>query len=700
MADMRRRQDKTRERVSGRRPARRMSSRMKKKLTVLFIAVIIFIILLAVRISSINAQNGSQYARQVLSQSQSEYSSVTLPFKRGDIYDANGLTLATSEKRYNVILDCRVVNSDENYIEPTIKALTENFDIKEKTIREKLTDEATCDSQYQVILRDVTVEAKTAFEEYKSPSDPDSLSKKELEERNCIKGIWFEEDYVRTYPMGSLACDVLGFTNGDNSADWGIEGYYTNTLNGVDGRKYGYWSDDDELSQTIIAPTDGSSLVTTLDANIQKIVEDEIASFNERYSDGPYYEDKGAENVGVIVMDPNDGSILAMASSDPYDLNDPRDLTPFYTDEQIKAMSEEEKVEALQDIWRNFCISDTYEPGSVVKPVTVSAALESGSIKETDQYVCDGGQTVAGTYIKCSENDGHGEETLADVIRNSCNDAVMQIVDKVGVETFCEYQRLFNFGSRTGIDLSGEASGILYEADSMGEVDLATSAFGQGFTCTMIQEAAAISSVINGGYYYQPQVVRSVLASDGSTIKNNDPVLLKQTISTDVSDTLRSYMKGAVDGGTAIYAKVNGYSMGGKTGTAQKLPRGNGKYIVSFIGFAPYDDPQVLIYVIVDEPNAADQADSRYPQWIAKNILSQVLPYMGIYPDEELVEENPILLEPDKSADVDASEAENDTPEDTNVPTLQDTGAVDNADPNGGNTPETDGITNEEAGIT
>ena len=700
MADMRRRQDKTRERVSGRRPARRMSSRMKKKLTVLFIAVIIFIILLAVRISSINAQNGSQYARQVLSQSQSEYSSVTLPFKRGDIYDANGLTLATSEKRYNVILDCRVVNSDESYIEPTIKALTENFDIKEKTIREKLTDEETCDSQYQVILRDVTVEAKTAFEEYKSPSDPDSLSKKELEERNCIKGIWFEEDYVRTYPMGSLACDVLGFTNGDNSADWGIEGYYTNTLNGVDGRKYGYWSDEDELSQTIIAPTDGSSLVTTLDANIQKIVEDEIASFNERYSDGPYYEDKGAENVGVIVMDPNDGSILAMASSDPYDLNDPRDLTPFYTDEQIKAMSEEEKVEALQDIWRNFCISDTYEPGSVVKPVTVSAALESGSIKETDQYVCDGGQTVAGTYIKCSENDGHGEETLADVIRNSCNDAVMQIVDKVGVETFCEYQRLFNFGSRTGIDLSGEASGILYEADSMGEVDLATSAFGQGFTCTMIQEAAAISSVINGGYYYQPQVVRSVLASDGSTIKNNDPVLLKQTISTDVSDTLRSYMKGAVDGGTAIYAKVNGYSMGGKTGTAQKLPRGNGKYIVSFIGFAPYDDPQVLIYVIVDEPNAADQADSRYPQWIAKNILTQVLPYMGIYPDEELVEENPILLEPDKSADVDASEAENDTPEDTNVPTLQDTGAVDNADPNGGNTPQTDGITNEEAGIT
>ena len=700
MADMRRRQDKTRERVSGRRPARRMSSRMKKKLTVLFIAVIIFIILLAVRISSINAQNGSQYARQVLSQSQSEYSSVTLPFKRGDIYDANGLTLATSEKRYNVILDCRVVNSDESYIEPTIKALTENFDIKEKTIREKLTDEETCDSQYQVILRDVTVEAKTAFEEYKSPSDPDSLSKKELEERNCIKGIWFEEDYVRTYPMGSLACDVLGFTNGDNSADWGIEGYYTNTLNGVDGRKYGYWSDEDELSQTIIAPTDGSFLVTTLDANIQKIVEDEIASFNERYSDGPYYEDKGAENVGVIVMDPNDGSILAMASSDPYDLNDPRDLTPFYTDEQIKAMSEEEKVEALQDIWRNFCISDTYEPGSVVKPVTVSAALESGSIKETDQYVCDGGQTVAGTYIKCSENDGHGEETLADVIRNSCNDAVMQIVDKVGVETFCEYQRLFNFGSRTGIDLSGEASGILYEADSMGEVDLATSAFGQGFTCTMIQEAAAISSVINGGYYYQPQVVRSVLASDGSTIKNNDPVLLKQTISTDVSDTLRSYMKGAVDGGTAIYAKVNGYSMGGKTGTAQKLPRGNGKYIVSFIGFAPYDDPQVLIYVIVDEPNAADQADSRYPQWIAKNILTQVLPYMGIYPDEELVEENPILLEPDKSADVDASEAENDTPEDTNVPTLQDTGAVDNADPNGGNTPQTDGITNEEAGIT
>ena len=671
---------------------------MKKKLAGLFVAVVLALVCLAVRITYINAVSGGRYARQVLAQSQSEYASTTLPFKRGDILDTNGITLATSEKRYNVILDCRVVNSDESYAEPTVKALKEVFDIDTVGVNSLLTDEKTMDSQYQVILRNVTIEQKKAFEEYKSPENMEELSKDAQAEKNAIKGIWFEENYVRTYPLGSLACDVIGFTNGDNSADWGIEGYYTNTLNGVDGRKYGYWNDDDDLTQTIIDPKDGMSVVTTLDANIQKIIDGDIASFNEKYKNGPYGTGKGAANVGVILMDPDTGAVLGMGSSDPYDLNDPRNLENFYSAEEIAQMSDEQKVESLQKIWRNYCISDTFEPGSVFKPVTMAAAFQDGSLKGDETYYCDGGQEVAGTYIKCSEEHGHGDEANYDVIRNSCNDAMMQIASKMGVSEFCTYQRMFNFGSRTGIDLSGEASGILYTADTMGDVDLATSSFGQGFTCTMIQEAAAIASVINGGYYYQPHVVSKVLDSSGTTIRSMDPVLMKQTISRDVSDEIRSFMKGSVDDGTAVYSKVNGYSMGGKTGTAQKLPRGNGKYLVSFIGFAPYDDPQVLIYVVVDEPNIENQADSRFPQWIAKNILTDVLPYMNIYPDEEMVEEDPGLLEPDTGSPVEG-EAESDSPEDTNVPGVQET--TPEADTiTGGNVAEEAGFTNEEAGVT
>ncbi len=679
---------------------RKMNTKMRKKLAGLFLIIVLILIFLAFAISWIQARDGDKYARQVLSQSQSSYGSTTLPFKRGDIEDANGITLATSEKRYNVILDCKVVNSDEDYIEPTIKALKEVLDVDEETIRNLLEDETTKDSQYQVILKNITIEQKQEFTDYKTVSDDekDSMSKAEITEKNNIKGVWFEENYVRIYPQGSLACDVIGFTNGDNTADWGIEGYYTNTLNGVDGRKYGYW-DDDEITQTIVEPQDGQSVTTTIDVNIQKIVEDRIEEFETMYGSNEYRSDGAAANVGVIVMNPNNGEILAMASSDPYDLNNPRDLSSYYSEEQISNMTSDEQLEALQNLWRNFCISDAYEPGSVFKPVVMSAAYQSGVLTGNETFTCDGGEEVAGTYIRCAEEEGHGLETNKDIIKNSCNDGMMHIGSLLGVDAFCEYQKLFNFGSRTGIDLSGEASGILYKADSMGEVDLATSSFGQGFTCTMIQEAAAIASVINGGNYYQPHVISKITSSDGTVTKEIEPTLLKQTISSEVSDTLRSYMKAAVDEGTCVYSKVNGYSMGGKSGTAQKLPRGNGKYLVSFIGFAPYDDPQALIYVVVDEPNVANEDDNRFPQWIAKDILNQVLPYMNIYPDEELVEENPDLAEPNKSTDLTAS-PETDEVGDTNVPTLQETTDVSNENPNGGNNAQSEGYTNEDAGIT
>ena len=317
----------------------------------------------------------------------------------------------------------------------------------------------------------------------------------------------------------------------------------------------------------------------------------------EKYVNG-FKEAMGAKNIGVIAMKPSTGEIIAMDGGDRYDLNNPRDLSSIYSEDQIAAMNDEDTVTALNAMWSNFCVTETYEPGSVVKPIVMAGALEKGKISETDTFVCDGGQTFGAngdTYIKCAVwPDAHGTEALRDVIGNSCNDAMMQIAAKMGTEQFLKAQTLFNFGSRTGIDLPNEGSGVIHTADTMGETELACSAFGQGFTCTMLQEINAMCSVINGGSYYQPHLVSEIKDSGGSTVKKFDSILMKQTVSSEISADIRSYMQASVQEGTSSTSKVQGYSSGGKTGTAEKLPRGNGKYLVSFITFAPVDDPQIF----------------------------------------------------------------------------------------------------------
>ncbi len=662
---------------------------MRKKLAALFLVTAVGLVALLIRITYINAVSKDQYTRQVLSNSQSQYVSQAIAYKRGNIIDSTGTVLATSTKKYNVILDCKVVNSKEDYLEPTVTALKEVLGLNEGTIRTLLADEKTKDSQYQVIEKDISIEEKKKFDSY--VNDTEKLSESEAENRANVQGVWFEEEYVRSYPMKSLACDVIGFTNDGDEADWGIEGYYNPTLKGVNGRKYAYYGSGSTIEQTIVDAVDGQTVQSTLDANIQAIAEKYIKKFEDTYASGPYSETKAAANVGILVMNPNDGSVLAMASSDPYDLNSPRDLSAFYTKSELKSMTDNARLEALEKLWRNYCISDAYEPGSTFKPVTMSSALETGAIGTSDTYVCDGYEIVSGTRIRCSNTSGHGEETLSQIIANSCNDGMMQIGAKLGIDNFCNYQQLFGFGSRTGIDLSGEASGIIGASDTMGSVDLATASFGQGFTCTMIQEASAIASIINGGTYYKPRIVSRILNADGTTARTMDKVVMKETVSKDVSDLLRSYMKESVDSGTSMFAKVDGYSMGGKTGTAQKIPRGNGKYLVSWIGFAPYVNPQVEIYVVVDEPNVEEQADSRYPQWIARDALREILPYMNIYPDEETKDNiyQKMDLGNPRGEDPVVDEAA-----DTNVP--EPSGQEDAANTAGGNTEETDGVTNAE----
>lgn len=612
--------------------------KMQKKLAVLFGIVLTSVVLLSVRITVINATSGTKYKKQVMNQAQQQYESRVLPARRGDIYDRNGNLLASSNKVYTVILDCKAVNSNIDYIDPTVEAMVEFLGVDEADIRERLTSESTRDSQYQIVKKELPIDAKKAFDDYCTiPETKKELTDKEIQDikrRRNVKGVWFEEDYLRIYPYGSLACDVIGFANSRDDADVGIEGYYNLTLSGVDGRKYGYFSSESDVEQTIIEPTAGKSIVTTLDVGIQKIVEKYVDAFNE---------EMGATHVGVIVEDPNTGEILAMDGGDRYDLNEPRDLTNMYSDQEIAAMSDKETVEALGKLWSNYCVSECYEPGSVVKPIVIASALEKGRISESDTFECDGfenfGAVGSVTTIKCTAYpSGHGTQTLAEVIANSCNDGMMQIASIMGTEQFIDSQSLFNFGARTGIDLPGEEYGALHSTSTMGETELACSSFGQGYTCTMIQEISALCSVINGGSYYQPRVVSKIKDALGGTVKTYPQILQKQTISAGVSADIRSYMELSVKKGTSISSKVQGYSSGGKTGTAEKIPRGHGNYLVSFIGFAPVDDPQVVIYVVVDEPRAEEQANSVYAQYIAQGIMYELLPYMNI-PEDERTEE-------------------------------------------------------------
>lgn len=617
---------------------RKLNATMRTKLVGLFAIVVLAFVGLAIRITVINAQDGDAYKKKVLTQSQQQYSSKTLPFKRGDILDTNGTVLATSEKVYNLILDCKVVNAKEAYKEPTIAALVKYFDVDENNIKERLTSEKTKNSQYQILKKEVSIEEKKAFEAYQSPEDEEkeNLTKEELAERSNIKGVWFEENYKRVYPLNSLACDVIGFTYDSTTADWGIEGYYGSVLNGTNGRQYGYVTEEDTTEQTIIEPKDGSTVVSTIDANIQKIVEEKIAYLWTALSNGPNGSD-GAANIGVVVQNPKTGEILAMASSKPYDLNNPRNLSVYYTEEELELMSESKMLEKLQELWQNYCISSPYEPGSTFKPITIASALDAASVSEDDIFLCDGFEKFGNSMIKCSVYPRrHGEQTLADSLKNSCNDALMQIAAAMGDSEFLQYQKNFGFGSRTGIDLPGEASGIIFTEDSMGVTELASSSFGQGFTCTMLQEINAFSACINGGYLYKPTIMKEIVSSSGAVEQSFEPTVVRQVVSSEVSDAVREYLGTVTESdGTGKYAKVNGYSMGGKTGTAQKMGTANkGKYLVSFIGFAPLDDPEVVVYTVVDEPNAGSQADSRYPQWLAREIMEELLNYMNIFPDE------------------------------------------------------------------
>lgn len=588
-----------------------------------FFIILVFVFVMIGRIFAIEMRSGEKYEKIVLSQQ--EYNSQTIPFRRGDILDRKGTILATSTDVYNVVLDCTVVNAKKENVDPTVEALVKYLGLNETDIRTELKENP--DSRYSVLAKRLP---------YSKVKDLEAVIEDESES-NKVKGIWLEKEYVRDYPYNTLASSLLGFTTSGNVGIGGIEDYYNETLNGTDGRSYGYLNSDSNFERTIKEAVNGQNVVSTIDANIQSIVEDKIMEFNDAYKDN-HVKGNGALHIGVILMDPNNGEVLAMANYPNFDCNNAWDLTPYYSKNEIDAMSEEETLDALNTIWNNFCISYTYEPGSTAKPFTVASGLETGTLKGNETFVCDGSEVVGGHTIHCVSRSGHGVETIKDALMDSCNDALMQMSYAIGPENFCRYQQVFNFGLKTNIDLPGEArtSDVIYHLSNMNATALATNAFGQNFNVTMIQMISAYSSIVNGGSYYQPHVVNKITDENGNTVRTIEPMLLKQTVSGETSKTISSYLEATVSEGTAKTAKVDGYSMCGKTGTAQKLPRADRNYLVSFIGSVPAEDPQVVAYVVVDQPNVEDQPHSTFAQNIAREILEEVLPYMNIYPDEEL----------------------------------------------------------------
>lgn len=632
----------------------KFNKKMQKKLVVLFVIIALLLLGLIVRLMYIEHTSGKKYEKKVLSQQ--KYDSTVIPYQRGNITDCKGTILATSVDVYNVILDCKVLNSDSADIDPTINALVTCFpQLNETDLRNLITDKPK--SQYNVLAKKLSYEEIQVFEDMQAAEKEASDKKSsDAEKKGKINGVWFEKEYQREYPYGSLASAVVGFTTSGNLGMNGVENSYNSVLNGTNGREYGYLNSDSNFEKTVIDAQNGNDVTLTIDANIQKIVEDKIAAFEEEYRDAAR-EGAGSKHVGVIVMNPQNAEVLAMANYPNYDSSNPRDLSAYYTQEEIDAMDDDAELDALNQLWSNFCITYTYEPGSTVKPFTVACGLDTGTLDPNRTFICDGYETISGHDIHCVNTNGHGLETVEDALKNSCNDALMQMSYDIGPENFSKYQQIFGFGTKTNIDLPGEArtDSLIYTEDQLSTINLATNSFGQNFNVTMIQVASAFCSIINGGNYYQPHVVKKITDENGNVIQEDNGTLLKKTVSSSTSELLKQYLYATVSDGTGKYAKVPGYSMGGKTGTAQKLPRGQGNYLVSFIGFAPVDNPQLLVYVVVDEPNAEEEFHSTFAQEIAKGIFEETLPYLNIYPDEDIVvteETDPAEAPTDGTTDV------------------------------------------------
>ena len=675
------------------------SSQQVTLIRVLFFILIACFVVIVLRLSYIVSFKGEEYKRMVYSQRQT--SDIVIPCERGSIYDAKGTVLASNIKKYIVVLDAKQVTDyskqmgNSAYIESTAEALNQYLGYDKQQIVDFIYNNPK--DAYERISKDENGKVIALDSETVKPlMEAIAASKEKGSPVKPIHGIQFEDSYSRIYPNSTLACDLLGYVNDGGVGMYGLEQYYEEDLKGVNGRSFGYINDYTNLERQIVPAKNGNSLVLNVDASIQRIVERKIIEVNETMNT----EDRsGSYNTGVIIMESDTGNVLAMAGWPFYDLNNPREVSveKYYSTKQInelmskfakqegwvngvssnifieedrppylKVLNEEtgkddvvmltqEQLDKLDDdlsayvrdgVWKNFCISDTYEPGSVAKTITTAIGLDSGKLTPADGYTCNGIIEILDRTIHCSHRWGCGGGDLRMCLVKSCNPAYTVFGRKIGKETFLEYSKDF-YGIRTGIDLTGEVSAenLVFNERTLNTVELSTASFGQGFNATMIQMICGFNSLINGGQYYEPHVVNKIVDENGCIVKNIEPRILKQTVSESTSDKIKDYCIGVVEEseGTGKKSRPAGYRIGGKTGTAQISGVGGyqaGQYVVSFMSFAPADDPQLVMYVVIDRPNIPDQSSGAVNQAceLTREIYTEVLPYLNIPMTEPLSE--------------------------------------------------------------
>lgn len=570
----------------------------KKKMLVVFLAAVLMIVGLLARLIFLMIFDAEYYQKLAEDLHERERE---IKAARGEIIDRNGTILATNK----TVCTISVIHSQIEDAELVIEVLSNELGIEQSSVQKKVEKV----SSMERVKTNVEKEIGDRIREYD------------------LAGVKVDEDYKRYYPYDTLASKVLGFTGGDNQGIIGLEVMYEEYLKGTNGTILTVTDargiELDDVAEDRIEPVTGNTLQISLDYNIQLYCEQAAEKV---------FEEKQADAVSIILMNPQNGEVLAMVNVPEFNLNQPFSLN-YEADENI---TDEEKQELLNKMWRNGCINDTYEPGSTFKIITSSACLEEGVVTLEDTFVCPGYRIVEDRKIRCHKVGGHGTETFAEGLQNSCNPVFMDIGQRLGAEKFYKYFKKFGLLSLTNIDLPGEAGTIMHSLENIGQVELATMTFGQSFQITPIQMLTTVSSLINGGVRITPHFAMSV-RNDKGIVKEFEYAEKTEIVSSQTSDTMKMLLESVVSEGSGSNGYIEGYKIGGKTATSQTLPRSANKYIASFIGFAPADDPQVIGMVVIYNPQGIYYGGTVAAP-VLRDIYSNVLPYLGIEKSEVITE--------------------------------------------------------------
>lgn len=563
----------------------------RKKLLVSITCVILALLLISIRLLYVCVFQSSYYLEKAQKLHERERDLKAL---RGEILDRNGVVLASNK----TVCTVSVIHSQITQPQEVIQMLVKELDITEEAARKR-------------------VEKVSSIERVKTNVDKETGDR--IREYN-YSGVKVDEDYKRYYPYSKLCSKVLGFTGSDNQGILGLEAKYDAYLSGTPGQILtltdAWGVEVKNGNEERDEPEKGSNLYTSIDINIQSYAQ-QLAQKT--------LEQKQAKSVSIIVMNPENGEILAMTNEPEYDLNNPYELNS----DLLISSTGTSKMDLLNNMWRNFCINDTYEPGSIFKMVTATAALETGSVTLNDHFTCGGSAIVADRKIRCHKTTGHGTQTFTQTVMNSCNPAFIEWGRRVGTERFFEYMGKLGLLEKTGIDIAGEASTIIHKQENVGEVELATMSFGQSFQITPLQMLRAASAIINGGNLVTPHfAVKSVSEADGTAVEFNYEIQ-SNAIEEKTSLMMKDILRQVVEEGGGKKAYLEGFSIGGKTATSQKLPRGSGKYISSFIGFSPVDNAKVIAMCLIDEPQGIYYGGTIAAP-VIRELFENILPYLEI----------------------------------------------------------------------